>query len=222
MRLMVETMSDRRGRLGTLLLKPYRVTAIFPLVGLGMILTSLPFSHFTHRSFVTLLIFAVAVLAASFVRFALGNRPPAWTLHVDVFFGLVFVSVLNSIQPSAAVNFAVLYIWLAVFAALYFRPLFAVLHFGGIGVAYAVVLMVGPGTPNPATAWILTCGSAAALGAVTMGLVNVLRSTSREDVLTGLANRRAWDDRLDEEMERAMRNKTALSLALLDTRLSQF
>jgi diguanylate cyclase (GGDEF)-like protein len=198
------------------MLKPYRITAIFPLAGVGAILTSLPFSHFTHRSIVTLLIVAGAALSASCARFALGNRPPAWSLHVDVLFGLVFVSMLNSIQPSAHVDFADLYIWVAVFAALYFRPLFAMLHLGGVGVAYAVVLLFNPGIDNPATAWMATFGSAGVLSAVTIGLVNVLRSTSREDVLTGLANRRAWDDRLDEEMERAMRNKTALSLALLD------
>jgi diguanylate cyclase (GGDEF)-like protein len=90
------------------------------------------------------------------------------------------------------------------------------LHLGGVGVAYVVVLLVSPGIANPATSWMATFGSAAVLSGVTIGLVNVLRSTSREDVLTGLANRRAWDDRLDEEMERAMRNKTALSLAPLD------
>jgi diguanylate cyclase (GGDEF)-like protein len=213
---MPKIMSDRRGRLGSLMLKPYRVAAIFPLAAAGAILTSLPFSHWTHRSFVTLLILAAIALSASSTRFVLGNRPPAWSLHLDVLFGLVFVSVLNSIQPRADVNFAVLYIWIAVFAALYFRPLFAVLHLGGVGAAYAVVLVLSPGIANPATTWMAIFGSAAVLSVVTIGLVNVLRSTSREDVLTGLANRRAWDDRLDEELERARRNNTSLSLAMID------
>ena len=198
------------------MLKPYMVAAIFPSAATGVILTSLPFSHFTHRSIVTLLIVAAVTLSASCARFALGNRPPAWSLHVDVFVGDVLVSVIISIQPRADVNFAVLYIWVAVFAAFYFRPFFAVLHLGGVGAAYAVVLTVSPSIANPITAWMATFGSAAVLSAVTIGLVNMLRSTSREDVLTGLANRRAWDDRLDGELERAKRNKTTLSFALLD------
>jgi diguanylate cyclase (GGDEF)-like protein len=165
---------------------------------------------------VTLLIIAAAALSASCARFALGNRPPAWSLHVDVLFGDVFISILSSIQPSARANFSVLYLWAAVFAALYFRPLFAVLHLGGVGVAYAVVLVASPGIANPVTAWMAMFGSAAILCTVTIGLVNVLRSTSVEDPLTGLANRRAWDERLDEELERARRSKTALSLAMID------
>jgi len=213
---MPKTVPDRRSRLGSLMLKPYRVAAIFYLAGVGAILMSLPFSHFTHRSIVMLLIVAAIALSVSGARFALGNRPPAWSLHVDVFVGDVLVSVIISIQPRADVNFAVLYIWVAVFAAFYFRPFFAVLHLGGVGAAYAVVLTVSPSIANPITAWMATFGSAAVLSAVTIGLVNMLRSTSREDVLTGLANRRAWDDRLDGELERAKRNKTTLSFALLD------
>jgi diguanylate cyclase (GGDEF)-like protein len=123
---------------------------------------------------------------------------------------------MNSIQPSAHVDFAMLYTWIVVFAALYFRPLSAVLHLGVVGAAYAVVLSVGPSVDNPVTAWMATFGSSAVLCGVTISLVNVLCRTSREDVLTGLANRRAWDDRLDEELERARRSKTALSLALID------
>lgn len=198
------------------MLKPYRTSAIFSMANAGAILTSLPFSHFTHRAFATLLIVAAVAFSASCVRFALGNRLPAWSLHVDVLLADAFVSLINSIEPRADVNFAVLYIWIAVFAALYFRPFVALLHLGGVGVAYAIVLTIGPGVANPVTAWMATVGSAVVLSAVTMGLVSVLRSSSREDVLTGLANRRAWDDRLDEEMERALRNKTSLSLVLLD------
>ena len=213
---MPKTMFGRQNRLGSLMLKPYRITATLALASAGAVLTSLPFSHFTHRSFVTLLIVAAIALMTSSVRFALGNRLPAWSLHVDVLVADAFVSLINSIEPRADVNFAVLYIWIAVFAALYFRPFIALLHIGVVGVAYAVVLTIGPTVVNPATAWMATIGTAVVLSAVTMGLVNDLRSSSREDALTGLANRRAWDDRLDDEMERALRNKSSLSLALLD------
>ncbi|MHB8826898.1 MAG: GGDEF domain-containing protein [Acidimicrobiales bacterium] len=198
------------------MLKPYRVAAIFPLATAGVILSSLAFTHYSHRSFVTLLILAAIALLGSCIRFMIGNRPPAWSLHVDLLVGLVFVSVLCSIQSSAHVDFTVLFVWIAVFAALYLRSIFAVLHLGGVGVAFAIVLTVGPSVANPVTAWIATFGSAAVLSAVTIGLVNVLRSSSHEDMLTRLANRRAWDDRLDEELERARRNKTPLSLSMID------
>jgi diguanylate cyclase (GGDEF)-like protein len=50
----------------------------------------------------------------------------------------------------------------------------------------------------------------------TLGLVAELRSDSRKDHLTGLANRRSWDERLDDELERSIRTATPVSVALLD------
>jgi len=51
---------------------------------------------------------------------------------------------------------------------------------------------------------------------VVLGLVSVLRSTAREDPLTGLANRRSWDERLEEELERSRRTGQALSVVMID------
>ena len=51
---------------------------------------------------------------------------------------------------------------------------------------------------------------------VVLGLVNMLRSTARTDPLTGLANRRMWDERFEEEMERSARSGTALSVVMVD------
>lgn len=47
-------------------------------------------------------------------------------------------------------------------------------------------------------------------------LVTELQNDSRQDHLTGLPNRRAWDERLDDELERCRRSGTSLSVALLD------
>ncbi len=44
----------------------------------------------------------------------------------------------------------------------------------------------------------------------------MLKELARTDVLTGLANRRAWDERLAVELERARRDKRAVSVAILD------
>ena len=43
-----------------------------------------------------------------------------------------------------------------------------------------------------------------------------LRTLSQQDGLTGLANRRAFDERIDKEWRRALRNKSKLSIILLD------
>ena len=43
-----------------------------------------------------------------------------------------------------------------------------------------------------------------------------VRLTSREDVLTGLANRRYLDERFTEELDRSRRNGASLSVAMID------
>ena len=43
-----------------------------------------------------------------------------------------------------------------------------------------------------------------------------LARLARTDPLTGLANRRAWDEQLARELARAQRSEAAVSVALLD------
>jgi diguanylate cyclase (GGDEF)-like protein len=49
-----------------------------------------------------------------------------------------------------------------------------------------------------------------------LGLVAALHDDSRKDHLTGLANRRSWDERLGDELERSRRSGRPVSVALLD------
>jgi len=89
-------------------------------------------------------------------------------------------------------------------------------HIASAGAAYAIVLGVGANVEKPVVAWLSIFGTASVAAVVVAALVNVLRRTSREDPLTGLSNRRSWDERVDEELERARRTKTTLSLAMMD------
>jgi len=47
-------------------------------------------------------------------------------------------------------------------------------------------------------------------------LIGSLREIARSDALTGVANRRAWDERLPSELSRALRSGKPVSVALLD------
>ena len=47
-------------------------------------------------------------------------------------------------------------------------------------------------------------------------LVTELQSDSRHDHLTGLGNRRHWDERLEQELQRSRRSGAPVSIALLD------
>jgi diguanylate cyclase (GGDEF)-like protein len=180
------------------------------------VLTVLPLEHWPRSSLVALLI-VVAVCGAEFaLKVAAGRRFPLWTLHADVTVATVLISILAAVGVTDHVAFADLYLWIALFAGLYFRPRAVLAHGAAVGAAYAVVLGVGPKVANPAAAWFAIVGTMAVASAVVLGLVSALRSSSLEDPLTGLANRRHWEERFDEEVERSRRSGASLSVAMID------
>ena len=186
------------------------------MVAAFMIVSSLPFSHWSHRSLITVIAIAIVSFMCGLGRLITGDRYLSWIRNLDFLFADLLVTLLYVMQPGVQVNFAFIFIWTCVFVALYFRPRWAGLHFVGVATLYALILVARPGADNPAIKWVFTMCSAAVLSVVTTYLVNRLRSISATDPLTGLANRRAWDARLDSEMERARRYETALSLAMID------
>lgn len=159
------------------------------------------------------IVIAVVILG---MRLALGTRIPTWFDQSNVAIATILVSVGAAVDPSTHIDFAELYVWIALYAALYFRPVVATLQIAGAGAAYAVVLAASSGDENPLAAWLTTVGTMTVLAVVVIGLVGELRNTSREDALTHLANRRYWDERVAEELERARREETSLSLMLID------
>ena len=199
-----------------LALNPSLVGSLFPLIASVCLLASLPFSHIEfHRSLVTLLCAATAGVVIGGVRFVYRARMPQWTINLDVALGDLFI-VLCIIEAGGQLPYAIFFLWTSLIVALYFRPLLAFSHVGAVGVSYAIALWFGPSASDPAASWILVVVSSAILSGVTVSLVKTLRRMTVRDQLTGLANRRAWDQRLVEEMERARRSHTDLSLAMID------
>jgi len=203
-------------RARSMLLNPSRVSAIFWAGGVAAVVAALSLGRWQQHSFIALVIIAGVCATAFGIRVVTGRRLPRWTLHVDVVAASVLASFLAAIGATDHIAFADLYIWVALFAALYFRPLAMLVHVGGVGVVYIFVLAFGPPVANPVAAWLALFGTVAVAAAVLSGVVSVLHSAARADPLTGLANRRSWDERLEEELERARRTGGALSVAVID------
>jgi diguanylate cyclase (GGDEF)-like protein len=150
------------------------------------------------------------------IRVAVGRRLSYWTLHVDLAIATVLISVGAGIGVNGHVAFADIYVWAGLFSGLYFRSSGAMLHVGGAEAAYAVVLSIGPKVDDPLAAWFAISGTTAFTSVIVLALVGLLRLTNREDVLTGLANRRFWDERFTEELARSRRTGASLSVAMID------
>ena len=206
--------ADAWGR--AILAQPSRIARVFWAGGFVASVAALLFVRWSRPSMLALAIIAGVCAVGCGVRVVAGDRLPRWTLHVDLGVATVATSAAAAVGATRHVPFEDIYIWVALFGALYFRPLLAIAHVGVVGAAYVVVLAVGPKVAGPVAAWLLLFGTLAVGTVVVIVLVTVLRRASTEDPLTGLANRRSFDERLDEELKRAQRTGTALSALVID------
>ncbi|MST31474.1 diguanylate cyclase [Acidimicrobiaceae bacterium USS-CC1] len=197
--------------------RPSRVAAFLWSAGALAVALVLPLHRWSGPALLGLGVSAAVAACCAGARATVGGRLPRWSVQVDVALGNLLVTVIAAAGASKHTNMANLYLLVEVFALLYLPLRSALVHLGAAGAAYAVVLGLGPRTAEPpAVAWLAVFGTAAVLGAVLVGLVGVLRNIAREDPLTGLANRRSWDEQLQTELERSARSGSALSVVVLD------
>jgi diguanylate cyclase (GGDEF)-like protein len=193
------------------------VAALLEGVSALAIVSVLPVRPWSHSSLVALVVVWGLAAICGGLRATVGSRLPRWSLHIDVGIGSLLVTVATGVGRSEHVGLANLYLLVALFAILYLPLRAALAHIAAAGAAYALVLALGPSTPEPPVLeWVSVFGTVAVIGAIVVGLVSVLHLAAREDPLTGLANRRSWDERLEEELERARRTGAALSIAMID------
>jgi diguanylate cyclase (GGDEF)-like protein len=126
------------------------------------------------------------------------------------------ISILTAASTTDHVPFADLYVWIAIDAALYCSALAVFGYFAAVGAAYAIALALSRGVTDPWVTWMATIGTVVVAASIVFGLVSVLRMNAKEDPLTGLANRRSWDEHLDGELARSRRTGVPVSVALFD------
>jgi diguanylate cyclase (GGDEF)-like protein len=176
----------------------------------------------------------VSVLAAVLGGFAIGffDRIPAWAFQLLVASGTVLVTLMIDYSGAHTSPYAFFYIWIALYALFFFTRAQAVLHVLFIALAYAAVVVgdvtsggqsalvaIGEAAPR----WIMTVGTLVV--AVTLlgmlkdrldGFVERFADAARQDPVTGLRNRRGFDETFDLEVERARRAGRTLTLLVGD------
>ena len=167
----------------------------------------------------------VAVLVVTVVPRLASRRWVPGAIVVAAIAGVSAAVYLNGERLGGAPGFnEFFYVWPAFYFGYFFsqRGIAAslVLMAGAYG---AVVLAIGGDSAEQFTRWIVTVsvttGAAVALHGLRRnidGLLAQLRDTARTDVLTGLLNRRGFDERLALELERSRRTGEPLALVLGD------
>jgi diguanylate cyclase (GGDEF)-like protein len=124
---------------------------------------------------------------------------------------------------SPSVDNEMLYLWVALYSAYFFSRRQVLLQIGWIAVGYLAVLVASAPPSVIATRWSETVGTLA----VSALLVQVLRDrvselvgrladAARTDSLTGLRNRRALEELVEVEIERARRTSRPLTVVVGD------
>ena len=146
-----------------------------------------------------------------------------WAFHLVLACGSALVSVAISFSGGVTSTYVMFYVWVTLYAAYFFTRGQAALQVGLVGIAYSLVLFAENGGELPQARWLITLGTLFVAGALIVmlkerlgRLISRLADAARTDVLTGLLNRRGFQELFDLELERAKRSGRSLGVLVGD------
>ena len=169
---------------------------------------------------------AGSAIAALVMRVA-DDRLPDWTYQLVLACGTILVSLAllfnGERNGGAAGGDEVYYLSVVLYSAYYFGRRAVALQVLLIAAAYAATLaLIDPGPVAPSR-WLTTTGLVVGTAIVVRllserieRLISELDAAARADRLTGLANRRAFEEQFARDAARARRNGLPLALLLAD------
>ena len=169
----------------------------------------------TSYPVVVALIGLIALLTGATLWWRAASLPERF-MSPTLSFGTLLITlvVIASGEPNG--RYSLFYMWV-IFQAFYFLPPRAgAWHLASVAAGYAVALVVLHGGADQ---WVLVFGTLVTTGLLIAALrarVERLARLARTDGLTGLANRRGFDEDIEVAFEDARRGATRLSLVLID------
>jgi diguanylate cyclase (GGDEF)-like protein len=163
--------------------------------------------------------FALAIVAVLLAR---GPRLPIAVLAALGPLGAAMIGVAVATSPGPG-DGALLYIWPVLWIAYFFGRTATVLIIAWIGVVHAVALVALPAESSYLDRWFDVIVPIGVVGAVVNALARrneaLLAAASAEariDELTGLLNRRGFDERAPAEIARAQRDDAVIAAVSFD------
>jgi diguanylate cyclase (GGDEF)-like protein/putative nucleotidyltransferase with HDIG domain len=151
------------------------------------------------------------------------DRIPLWGFHA----GTVVATVLATLSIYSWGDHSpygpLPYLWVTIYAFYFFTTPAALVHMAVLGAMFGVELGLRDLGWTPVDAWVATIGTLTTAGMVVavirdrlIGLIASLTHAARTDPLTGLLNRRGFEEAFDVEIERARRADRGLSVIVGD------
>jgi len=193
---------------------------------LALISIALPLNEHASRAAVVGL--AVTAITSAAFMWLMARRLAHALMSPLLAFGTLLVTLAVVAQQSSAAVYALMYVWVGFEAFFFLRRRQAWFHIALTAVAYAAALAVTDGGPPDAAArWLITIGTVLIVGVLAGALhdraellIRKLADVARTDALTGLLNRRGFEERMELELERA--NRTGSPVAVLVGDLDHF
>jgi diguanylate cyclase (GGDEF)-like protein/putative nucleotidyltransferase with HDIG domain len=153
-----------------------------------------------------------------------GRRLPTWALQLFLACGTVLIEWVIYGTGESASTYTVFYFWIAIYAFQFFTTLQAVGQVVFVFMSYGIILGLFDDPTSPGgLRWALTTTALVVAGAMigvlknsNARLVADVTEAARSDSLTGLLNRRGFDERFAVELARARRQGERLSLMIGD------
>ena len=165
---------------------------------------------------------ALAALALVSLLLLYGPRLPRKALAALGPVGVLLIASALATTPGAG-DGAILYVWPVLWTTFFFGPRGGVAIVLFVGVAHAATLLVLPAASSYPGRWLDVMASASVLVAVTtmlarrnQELLTRLGNEARTDALTGLLNRRGFDERAEIELTRARRDGSSIAVVMFD------
>jgi diguanylate cyclase (GGDEF)-like protein len=189
----------------------------------GLMIAALPQPHHGSRTLL-LAVSGAALVIALLLRFG-ARGLPGWALPVSAAMATLLGSLLTFVSGGAGewVDVQVLYLFVALASAYYFSDRQLALQLALVAISYGVVLALTDPLEASAPRWLATVAAiATAAGFVRVlrlrvtEIVDRLADAARTDPLTGLQNRRGFEESFGAEVERAKREGRSLTVLLGD------
>ncbi|HYI38034.1 MAG TPA: GGDEF domain-containing protein, partial [Thermoleophilaceae bacterium] len=174
----------------------------------------------------------ISSIIAAFVLLALGRRTPRWIANTGHYTATLATSAVLLFTHSDASPYILFYLW-AVFYAFYFLStreaiglaVFAVANYALVLLCFRTGVVSTPemGSNEDVSAFVLLTGTIGVAGAFIVllrsrvtRLIAQLSAAASIDALTGLSNRRGFQDAIERELSRAERSGQPVSVLQAD------
>jgi diguanylate cyclase (GGDEF)-like protein len=164
----------------------------------------------------------VVVLVILVAVGVVGPRLPRWGLFLLGPLGVALVSYALATTPGAG-DGAVLYAMPVLWTTLFFGRRGAIAIVACVGVGHLIALLSLPAASSYPGRWVDVMVSVCAISLVVLVLQRSnelllirLRGEARTDLLTGLLNRRGFDERAAIELAHAKRESRSIAVAIFD------